>query len=786
MKCSFNNQMCADASRSLSGLPDRCMRVVVAVLLCVVFLPASALAVDSGAGSSGAVDLTAGRMKVSDQTTDVVEAYDVSAAADETLLAELHLDGVLALRGEGAMRDFESADDVPWAARASDITSVELPDGLETVGSFAFAGLSNASYTSVKVPASVTAIGACAFADCPNLVAVDMTEATLIARVGDGAFCSQASGMTVYVASAEAATHVTAATIEDGAYVGGTTLADTTALAIANGGAFADGTAFSSGVLARPLVKDGYTFVAWTTDASLMHPDPGWHAMATGCYYAKFETSAGWLDDPVDYPGYQGLDQQVRLLDPDELPAVEVAGGILFYGENDQAFVNGFAEPFDGDADIKFAFSIARGSAANGGDGTYQKTFTLPYVSIVDSNGTTVASWEGGNGTLKLFDLLFDATPGKQQGNTITAFTMGVYGGTLDAGAYKLVFDKGLGANNGISFLGKNVEFSFEVTRSGATPGDEVDLPDGIYVNGIAIQNGGTVALSPKEPTATVQVVRGRTDVTRLYSGYITNTNVVFHGGTAPSLWAEMAAQANGACEVILRTSAGIEYARMGLQVSGFEQDGSTEPSQLATGTFQGNGATICLMRVGDEAATVSTVDFDETLEYFDDYVAEPVAVTGGTFTLALGGPGMYWDESRWDWDDWTANHLNPYLRLLDEHGVTVATVGGGLHWVDLGTSNSITLGVDEGVMQDGATYTLVADAMLTGHNVAASLQKAVHWTFTAQEVEEGGGEGSGGEGSGGDSGQVSPIGSAQWKRLWGNDAYGTMQRVVREGFTSS
>ena len=56
----------------------------------------------------------------------------------------------------------------------SDITSIEIPDGVTSIGLKAFYGCS--SLTNIEIPNSVTSISAAAFADCTSLVSITIPE----------------------------------------------------------------------------------------------------------------------------------------------------------------------------------------------------------------------------------------------------------------------------------------------------------------------------------------------------------------------------------------------------------------------------------------------------------------------------------------------------------------------------------------------------------------------------------------------------------------------------------
>jgi hypothetical protein len=66
-------------------------------------------------------------------------------------------------------------------AECTSITSVTIPDGVTTIGSYAFRAT---SITSIRIPASVTSIGAGAFNECASLSEVEF-KADGITLTGD-------------------------------------------------------------------------------------------------------------------------------------------------------------------------------------------------------------------------------------------------------------------------------------------------------------------------------------------------------------------------------------------------------------------------------------------------------------------------------------------------------------------------------------------------------------------------------------------------------------------------
>ena len=150
---------------------------------------------------------------------------------------EISADGVLTVSGEGEMNDFYASDPAPWKEYADRITSIVVSDGITSIGSMAFAYLSNAAsvllpdgiatigqnafrasgITTVTIPASVTAIGKLAFGNCPAALVVtfsgsapttdsSFSACTIRTNIHDdswtgevkAATCSDATWMTYY------------------------------------------------------------------------------------------------------------------------------------------------------------------------------------------------------------------------------------------------------------------------------------------------------------------------------------------------------------------------------------------------------------------------------------------------------------------------------------------------------------------------------------------------------------------------------------------------------------
>ena len=113
----------------------------------------------------------------------------------------------LIISGTGAMTDFASSDDMPWAAYFKDITSVIVQSGVTHIGAFAF---TLCWYlTSVSLSEGLTSIGNAAFKGCIRLSA--LTVPASVESVGLNSFESLAtsvSGGTLTFASGSRLTSV--------------------------------------------------------------------------------------------------------------------------------------------------------------------------------------------------------------------------------------------------------------------------------------------------------------------------------------------------------------------------------------------------------------------------------------------------------------------------------------------------------------------------------------------------------------------------------------------------
>lgn len=77
------------------------------------------------------------------------------------LVYELSEDGLLTVSGSGKMDDFTAEAGAPWSEKAQSILSVEIKDGVESIGEYAFYGCENLA--SVSIAPSVSSVGKNAF-----------------------------------------------------------------------------------------------------------------------------------------------------------------------------------------------------------------------------------------------------------------------------------------------------------------------------------------------------------------------------------------------------------------------------------------------------------------------------------------------------------------------------------------------------------------------------------------------------------------------------------------------
>ena len=92
--------------------------------------------------------------------------------------------GTLTIEGSGAMKGYGYNTHAPWEDYRESIQTVLLPEGLTSIGAYAFYGCT--ALTSVTIPDSVTSIDAYAFRNCTSLTSVSIGNR--VTSIGEGAF----------------------------------------------------------------------------------------------------------------------------------------------------------------------------------------------------------------------------------------------------------------------------------------------------------------------------------------------------------------------------------------------------------------------------------------------------------------------------------------------------------------------------------------------------------------------------------------------------------------------
>ena len=120
-----------------------------------------------------------------DFTVKLFRTYTkASGSCGDDLSWKLYSDGTLIISGSGEMEDYARDYDQPWQGYDKYIDSIEISDGVTSIGSHAFGELYN--FTSISIPDSVTSIGAYAFYRCLGLESVTVPDSVI--SIGDNVF----------------------------------------------------------------------------------------------------------------------------------------------------------------------------------------------------------------------------------------------------------------------------------------------------------------------------------------------------------------------------------------------------------------------------------------------------------------------------------------------------------------------------------------------------------------------------------------------------------------------
>lgn len=100
--------------------------------------------------------------------TTKTEAAIYTGSCGENLTWSYDSDsGALTISGSGPMTDYTGENESTWDIHKNGITSISLPDGITTIGAYAFGNCT--LLTDIEIPSSVTAINENAFIGCTSL-----------------------------------------------------------------------------------------------------------------------------------------------------------------------------------------------------------------------------------------------------------------------------------------------------------------------------------------------------------------------------------------------------------------------------------------------------------------------------------------------------------------------------------------------------------------------------------------------------------------------------------------
>lgn len=103
--------------------------------------------------------------------------------------------GVLDITGSGDMYNASIAMDISWYSYRNNITSVNLPNGLTSIGSYAFYGCEK--LTNVDIPNTVSVLGFQAFCNCSSLSNITIPDGLTYINVSAFSGCSSLTSLTL-------------------------------------------------------------------------------------------------------------------------------------------------------------------------------------------------------------------------------------------------------------------------------------------------------------------------------------------------------------------------------------------------------------------------------------------------------------------------------------------------------------------------------------------------------------------------------------------------------------
>ena len=126
---------------------------------------------------------------------DVVGSWDVSEKQNGSVMATLYNGGKMIISGTGAMKEYVSPSDKPYYNKRESITSVEIQQGVTSIGTNIFRGCVNLE--SIIIPDSVTSIGDYAFRGCSSLISITIPASVTNIENGVFEFCIRLTSIKV-------------------------------------------------------------------------------------------------------------------------------------------------------------------------------------------------------------------------------------------------------------------------------------------------------------------------------------------------------------------------------------------------------------------------------------------------------------------------------------------------------------------------------------------------------------------------------------------------------------
>lgn len=115
--------------------------------------------------------------------TPIISHAETSGTCGENLIWTLDDKGTLTISGTGDMKDYHYTENAPWYAERNNIKTINIQNGVTSIGNIAFY---YCNVTSVTIPDGVTSIGEGAFRNCYDLA--NITIPNNVTSIGDFVF----------------------------------------------------------------------------------------------------------------------------------------------------------------------------------------------------------------------------------------------------------------------------------------------------------------------------------------------------------------------------------------------------------------------------------------------------------------------------------------------------------------------------------------------------------------------------------------------------------------------